>query len=162
MNNITAIENRYVFIDETADEIACYYEKYHLKDKNNIWYSRTSAFLVLLIRVLVYLRDKGELHLKPDVIDEYFELEKIINLVNRNDIQIEVKEELVNYLINLPKCHYIKLSDFYSINCCKGELNNEFLINDISQQDQETKDHHNITVKQLTKIKVVRKNILNF
>lgn len=101
-----------------------------LSGKEDIWKSRAQSFVSLLMRVLVYLRDKGELQLNADVIREHFELQTLIDLANRRDIPKDKHDGLVNYLINLPSCIY------------KANADGTYTINDSNNQGEKVSEQH--------------------
>lgn len=70
-------------------------------DGDGIWKGRASSFMSALMRVLVLLRDRGEILLDVDVIRKYFELEKVEELIARQDISDQYKDGLISFVSSL-------------------------------------------------------------
>lgn len=81
----------------------------------DMWKGRAIAFVEALMRILVYMRDKGHILLDANVVRNYFELPRVEAIVmdkqfprdNQEpvsllDVPPTVIEPLVNYTINLP------------------------------------------------------------
>jgi intracellular multiplication protein IcmO len=81
----------------------------------DMWKGRAIAFVEALMRILVYMRDKGHILLDANTVRNYFELPRIETIVmdkqfprdNQEpvsllDVPATVLEPLVNYTINLP------------------------------------------------------------
>jgi intracellular multiplication protein IcmO len=81
----------------------------------DMWKGRAIAFVEALMRVLVYMRDQEAILLDANIIRNYFELNRIENIVidklfphdNQEPVSLDNVPELVlepikNYLINLP------------------------------------------------------------
>lgn len=69
---------------------------------DGMWKGRAAIFMSALMRVLVALRNDSKLLLDVSTIRQYFSLEKIEELVAREDVLPIHKEGLKDYLINLP------------------------------------------------------------
>lgn len=69
---------------------------------DGMWKGRASVFISALLKVLVYLRDQGQLLLDIDVIRKHFMLEKVIELSFRTDIPEQYIDGLRQYTVNLP------------------------------------------------------------
>lgn len=69
---------------------------------DGIWKGRAAVFMSALMRVLVSLRDQRKLLLDVDTIRQHFSLEKITELVYRDDVGDKQKAGLREYLFNLP------------------------------------------------------------
>jgi len=69
---------------------------------DDMWAGRARSFVAALVRVLVYMRDKGEINMYIDEIRDFFELGKLSKLVGRKDIPTGVMDALRNYVVNLP------------------------------------------------------------
>lgn len=77
------------------------------KEQGAAWTGRTVGFISVLIPVLVYLRDLGELELSPETYMEYLDLSKIENLVFEHNGRFgsefeKVCEPLKAYVTALP------------------------------------------------------------
>lgn len=81
----------------------------------DMWKGRAIAFVEALLRILVYMRDKGHILLDANTVRNYFELPKVESItmdkqfprenqepVSLLDIPKTVLEPLENYMINLP------------------------------------------------------------
>lgn len=81
----------------------------------DMWKGRAIAFVEALMRVLVYMRDKGHILLDANTVRNYFELPRVEAItmdkqfprdnqepVSLLDVPATVLEPLVNYMINLP------------------------------------------------------------
>lgn len=73
-----------------------------LQDDGDIWAKRAQSFVDALTRVLVYLRDKGELKLNISHFSEYLQLEELGRLAGRTDIPKKIRRELFNFVKTLP------------------------------------------------------------
>lgn len=73
-----------------------------LQDDGDIWSKRSQSFIDALTRVLVYLRDKGELEFNISHYSQYLQLEELGRLAGRKDIPQKVKRELYNFVKTLP------------------------------------------------------------
>ena len=69
---------------------------------DGMWKGRAAVFMSALMRVLVSLRDSRKLLLDVDAIRKHFELEKITELVLRDDVPEKEMAGLRDYLYNLP------------------------------------------------------------
>jgi intracellular multiplication protein IcmO len=81
----------------------------------DMWKGRAIAFVEALMRILVYMRDKGHILLDANSVRNYFELPRLETItmdkqfprdnqepVSLLDVPATVLEPLVNYMINLP------------------------------------------------------------
>ena len=69
---------------------------------DGIWLGRASSYISSLLRVLVYLRDRGEIILDVNVIRSYLnELSKVEELIAREDIPVVYKEGLEAFVLSL-------------------------------------------------------------
>lgn len=66
------------------------------------WREKAVGMLDAVIRTIVYLRFKGEILIDPGTIREYIPLEKVIELMNRQDLPDRVHAQIKSYLDNLP------------------------------------------------------------
>lgn len=73
-----------------------------LQDDGDIWSKRSQSFIDALTRVLVYLRDKGELEFNISHYSQFLQLEELGRLAGRKDIPQKVKRELYNFVKTLP------------------------------------------------------------
>lgn len=73
-----------------------------LDGDGDIWSKRADSFIAAYMRVMVYLRDSGELALSVKHLSDYMTLEKLGALVGREDIPMEIKNELYNFVCNIP------------------------------------------------------------
>lgn len=73
-----------------------------LQDDGDIWSKRAQSFIDALTRVLVYLRDKGELKFNVSHYSQFLQLEELGRLAGRKDIPLKVKRELYNFVKTLP------------------------------------------------------------
>lgn len=73
-----------------------------LQDDGDIWSKRAASFVDALTRVLVYLRDQGEMQFNVSHYGEYLQLEALGRLVGRDDIPMKVKRELFVFVSTLP------------------------------------------------------------
>ena len=69
---------------------------------DGMWKGRAAIFMMALLRVLVALRDANKLLLDVETIRSYFLLNKLEELLARDDIANEHKAGLRDYVINLP------------------------------------------------------------
>tara|TARA_B100000700_G_scaffold267699_1_gene307853 strand:+ start:133676 stop:136198 length:2523 start_codon:yes stop_codon:yes gene_type:complete len=69
---------------------------------DGMWKGRASIFISSLLRPLVYLRDQGKLLLDVDTIRRYFELKKVIELSQNEEIPQQYRDGIQQYVINLP------------------------------------------------------------
>lgn len=69
---------------------------------DGMWQGRASIFISSLLKPLVYLRDHGKLLLDVDTIRKYFTFAKVEELSMREDIPIQFRDGLVQYVENLP------------------------------------------------------------
>lgn len=69
---------------------------------DGMWKGRASIFMMALMRVLVALRDSNKLLLDVDTIRSFFLLNKLEELLAREDIADAHKAGLKDYVINLP------------------------------------------------------------
>jgi intracellular multiplication protein IcmO len=81
----------------------------------DMWKGRAMVFIESLMKILVFMRDKGKVLLDANTIRNYFELPRLESIgidkmfirdnqepVSLNDVPEIVLEPLINYLINLP------------------------------------------------------------
>lgn len=81
----------------------------------DMWKGRAIAFVEALLRILVYMRDKGHILLDANSVRNYFELPKVETItmdkqfprenqepISLLDVPPTVLEPLINYMINLP------------------------------------------------------------
>jgi intracellular multiplication protein IcmO len=81
----------------------------------DMWKGRAIAFVEALLRILVYMRDKGHILLDANTVRNYFELPKVETItmdkqfprenqepISLLDVPLTVLEPLINYMINLP------------------------------------------------------------
>ncbi len=73
---------------------------------DGMWQGRASIFITSLLKPLVYLRDHGKLLLDVDTIRKYFTFAKIEELAQREDIPVQYRDGMIQYVENLPG--YIK------------------------------------------------------
>lgn len=73
-----------------------------LQDDGDIWSKRAMSFIDALTRVLVYLRDQGEVQFNITHYGIYLQLEELGKLAGRNDIPMSVKRELYQFVKTLP------------------------------------------------------------
>lgn len=66
------------------------------------WREKAVGMLEAVIRAIVYLRFKGEILIDPGTIREFIPLEKVIELMNRQDLPERVNAQIKSYLDNLP------------------------------------------------------------
>lgn len=69
---------------------------------DDMWAGRARSFITALVRVLVWMRDRGEINMYIDEIRDHFELGKLAKLVGRKDVPDGVMAGLKNYVVNLP------------------------------------------------------------
>ena len=69
---------------------------------DGMWKGRAAIFMMALLRVLVALRDANKILLDVETIRSYFLLNKLEELLARDDIANEHKAGLRDYVINLP------------------------------------------------------------
>lgn len=69
---------------------------------DGMWKGRAAIFMSALMRVLVALRDDRKIMLDVNTIRKYFSLEKLEELIARNDILEVHKDGLQDYVWNLP------------------------------------------------------------
>jgi intracellular multiplication protein IcmO len=69
---------------------------------DGMWKGRAAIFMAALMRVLVALRDDRKIMLDVNTIRKYFSLEKLEELVDRDDVLKIHKEGLQDYVWNLP------------------------------------------------------------
>jgi len=70
--------------------------------KSDIWSDRAQSFVAALIRVLVYMRDQGDIQMYIGEIREYLDLNKLIDTIQREDLPTDITEGLQTYLRSLP------------------------------------------------------------
>lgn len=73
-----------------------------LQDDGDIWSKRTASFVDALTRVLVYLRDAGEMKFNISHYGQYLQLEALGKLAGRSDIPMSVRRELYIFVKTLP------------------------------------------------------------
>ena len=71
-------------------------------DGGDMWRGRAMAFVGALMRVLVALRDDGKLLLDAETIRDFFNLEKLEQLIKRDDIDPVYLKGLKSYILDLP------------------------------------------------------------
>lgn len=111
-NNVQEKDNEYQvfktshsvnpFADADADTLTELLVSLLADSGDGMWKGRASVFMSALLKVLVYLRDQGQLLLDIDAIRKHFVLDKIIELSFRNDIPEHYVDGLRQYVINLP------------------------------------------------------------
>lgn len=69
---------------------------------DGMWKGRASVFMSSLMNVLVPLRDDRKIMLDVDMIRSFFSLEKLEELIARDDIKESDKKGLKDYVWNLP------------------------------------------------------------
>lgn len=69
---------------------------------DGMWKGRAAIFMSALMRCLVYLRNERKIMLDINVIRKYFSLEKLEELIARDDIPLIHKDGLQDYVWNLP------------------------------------------------------------
>jgi len=70
--------------------------------KSDIWGDRAQSFVAALIRVLVYMRDQGEIQMYIGEIREYLDLNQLLDTATREDLPTEITDGLNTYLRSLP------------------------------------------------------------
>lgn len=69
---------------------------------DGMWKGRAAIFMSALMRCLVYLRNERKIMMDINVIRKYFSLEKLEELIERDDIPLDRKDGLQDYVWNLP------------------------------------------------------------
>lgn len=104
---------------------------------DDMWAGRARTFITALVRVLVWMRDQGEITMYVDEIRDYMELPKLVKLISREDIPESAKAALTNYVVNLPGMDAKSLED---------------LKNNRPLQQQTVYEQHGFITMQLTEI----------
>ncbi|MEZ8292831.1 hypothetical protein AB6D11_03145 [Vibrio splendidus] len=69
---------------------------------DDIWKGRASAMTLLVLNILCYLRDIGEIELSIKKIRETMNLDKIVDYSRRNDFPEAIKFQITSFLDELP------------------------------------------------------------
>ncbi len=66
------------------------------------WREKAVGMIEALVRVLVYMRFKGEIIIDPGTIRDHISLNKVVGLAQRSDLPDDVIKPIRSYLDNLP------------------------------------------------------------
>ena len=69
---------------------------------DGMWKGRAAVFIAALMTPLVYLRNERKIMLDINVIRKHFSLEKLEELIARDDIPLNKKDGLQDYVWNIP------------------------------------------------------------
>lgn len=94
------------FSDGSADSLSELVVSLLPNGGDGMWKGRAAVFMAALLKVLVALRDERKIQLDINAVRKYFSLEKLEELIERDDILPVYKDGLMEYVYNLPG--YIK------------------------------------------------------